>query len=307
MVKNLNGIDVFVAVVEAGSFSETAGRMHLSRSAVAKTIARLEARAGARLFHRSTRRQGLTADGQIYYERCVRALAELEAAEAMLESGRREAVGRLNVSVPIVLGRRCVAPILTRLAARHPKLELHVSLSDRPVDLVEDGVDLAVRNGPVAAADDLIARRVASQRLALCAAPAYLRAHPAPRSLADVETHVAIGYARDGRVTPWRFPTEEGERLLRPKSRLHFDDLEAIADAAVAGSGLAWLPVWLIADRLAEGSLVTLLDDMPGFRLETVALWPRSRPLPFRVRAAIDALVDELPKLEGMSAGGPLG
>ena len=291
----LTGIDIFVTVVEAGSFAAAAERVNLTRSAVAKTIARLEGRLGVRLFHRTTRSQRLTEDGQLYFERCVRALAELAAGEAMLESGKQEVTGRLRVAVPVLFGRRCVAPILSDFAAAHPTLDLHLSFSDRLVDLIEDGFDLAIRNGPVDSAPGLTMRRIATQRMVVCGAPAYLREHGRPASLEDLAGHRAVTYARAGRTPPWRFPLRDGERLVSPPSRLSFDDLEAIADAAAAGHGVTWLPVWLIADRLANGTLVTLLDDLPGLILETYALWPQTRSLPLRVRLAVDRLVAELP------------
>ena len=153
----LAGVDAFVAAVETGSFSAAAERLNLTRSAVAKTVARMETRLGARLFHRTTRSLAVTEDGQAYYERCRRAIEEMRAGEAELDSGRREATGRLRVSAPVLFGRRCVAPILARLAARHSKLELELSFSDRLVDLVEDGFDLAIRNSPLGNGAGLIA------------------------------------------------------------------------------------------------------------------------------------------------------
>ncbi len=141
-------LPVFVAAVEAGGFSAAAARLNLSRSAVGKTIARLEGRLGVRLFHRTTRSLTLTEDGQAFFEHCRRALNEVQAARTMLDSGRREAAGRLRVSVPVLFGRQCVAPVLIRLTEDHPKLELDINFSDRLVDVVEDGFDLAVRNGP---------------------------------------------------------------------------------------------------------------------------------------------------------------
>ena len=139
----------FVAAVETGSFAAAAERLHVTRSAVAKTIARMEARLNVRLLHRTTRSLALTEDGQGYYEHCLRAVEELRAGESALESGRREAAGRLRVSVPMLFGKRCVAPVLARLAAEHPRLELDLSFSDRQVDLIEDGFDLAIRNGEI--------------------------------------------------------------------------------------------------------------------------------------------------------------
>lgn len=292
----LAGIDVFVAAVETGSFSAAAERLALTRSAVAKTVARLEGRLSVRLFHRTTRAQSLTEDGQLYYERCVRALAELRAGRATLESGRREATGRLRVSAPLLFGRRCVAPVLARLAARHPRLELDLALSDRLVDLVEDGFDLAIRNGAPGEGHGLMMRTVTLQRMTVCASPAYLAAHGAPAGLADFARHHAVTYARDGRMKAWEFPRTDGPPLeATPPSRMRFDDLDSIADAAEAGHGLAWLPCWLIRERVVAGTLVPLLADLPRRVFATHAVWPAAPHMPMRLRLALDALAAELP------------
>jgi DNA-binding transcriptional LysR family regulator len=298
MTDRLIGVNVFVEAVEAGGFSTAAARLNLSRSAVGKTIARLERRLGARLFHRTTRSQSLTEDGQIFYERCRRALEELQAGEAMLDSGRREAVGRLRVSMPVLFGRRCVAPILMRLAQRCPRLQLDLNFSDRLVDLIEDGFDLAIRNGTLAESAGLTTRRDAQQRMTVCAAPAYLAAHGAPLAIEDLSDHDAITYTfrQYGRAFTWTFP-REGQRPVEiaAKTRMSFDDLEAIADAAAAGLGLAWLPCWLVRERLRSGALVRVLGDQPGLVIDSHALWPQTPHLPLRVRLAIDALAAELP------------
>jgi len=296
LVGALNGIDVFVTVVETGSFASAADRLHLTRSAVTKTIARMETRLDVRLFHRTTRSQSLTEDGQIYYERCVRALAEIKAAEAALDSGRREASGRLRVSVPTLFGRRCVAPILTQLVAAHPKMELDLSFSHRPVDLVEDGIDLAIRNGRVGEGAGLMTRTISLQRMTVCASPAYLAAHGSPEGLDDLEAHRGIVYGRAGQGRNWQFPISDKQmREVTPPSRLRFDDLEAIADAAEAGHGLAWLPCWLIREPVRAGRLVPLLENVPHLVIRTHALWPETLHLPLRVRLAIDALAAALP------------
>lgn len=293
---SLSGVDVFVAAVENGSFASAAERLHLTRSAVAKAIARIEARLEVRLFHRTTRSQSLTEDGQVYYERCVRALEELRAGEAALESGRREASGRLRVSMPILFGRRCVAPVLARLAVEHPKLELELSFSDRPVDLIEDGFDLAIRNGEAGEGGGLMTRTISLQRMTVCAAPTYLAEHGRPETLDDLASHRAVVYGRAGRIRTWQFPLPDGTiRETTPPSRLRFDDLEAIADAAEAGHGLAWLPCWLIRERVQAGRIVPLLQDAPRLVIRTHALWPETPHLPLRVRLAIDALAAALP------------
>lgn len=296
----LTGIDTFVHAVEAGSFALAAERLGLTRSAVGKTVARLERRLGARLFQRTTRQQSLTEDGQAYYERCLRALAELDAAEAAFDSGRREPVGRLRVSAPLLFGRHCVAPVLAALAEKYQKLQVEMSFSDRVVDLVEEGFDLAVRIGPLRDSATLAARRLGSQAMGICAAPSYLARHGTPQSPADFPAHTAVIYGLNGSSAQWRIRDSDGEwREPLIGSRLRFDDVQAIADAAVAGHGLAWLPCWLMSRYLRSGELALVTSSQNTVASEVHAVWPQSRYLPSKTRTAIDALVEQVPAMLG--------
>jgi DNA-binding transcriptional LysR family regulator len=297
MVGRFDGVEVFVEAVEAGGFAKAAERLSLTRSAVGKVIARLEERLGVRLFQRTTRTQSLTEDGQQFYEKCVRAIEELRSGEALLESGRKEVAGRLRVSLPVLFGRYCVAPILRSYARQHPKLELELSFNDRKVDLIADGFDLAVRNGALGNETSLRARRLVSQRKVLCASPNYVATRGEPRSIAELAEHDLLVYWRNDYGLAWRLPDATGTLVDAPvTSRLRFDDLEAIADAAVDGLGLAWLPHWLIRDRLRAGVMVELWGDRPSATMDCYAVWPVTRHLPFRSRLAIDILAAELPK-----------
>ncbi|WKB53108.1 LysR family transcriptional regulator [Eleftheria terrae] len=303
MNDRLTGIDVFVQAVEAGSFSLAAERLRLTRSAVAKAVARLEQRLGTRLFHRTTRSQSLTEDGQAFFERCVRALAELEAAEAELDSGRREPSGRLRVSAPVVLGRQCVAPLLLPLVTRHPRLDIEMCFSDRVADLVEDGYDLAVRVGPLPDSSSLAARALGMQRMGICAAPSYLARHGRPASFDDLAHHTGILYHRHDGDKPWRLQHDDGQlREVRVQGRVRLDDLQAIADAALAGVGLAWLPCWLTAPHLRSGALELVFSSERVAPVEIQAVWPQSRYLAAKTRVAIDTLVAGLPPLLGMGS-----
>jgi DNA-binding transcriptional LysR family regulator len=300
MTDRLAGIREFVAVVEASGFAAAATRLNLSRSAVGKTIARLEERLGARLCHRTTRTLSLTDDGKAFYEHCVRALAELEAAEASLEFGRTVPAGRVRVAAPVIFGRRCVAPVLYGVARQHPGLILEIAFSDRPVEIIEEGYDLAVRNGNLPEASGLMTRSLARQRMTVCASPAYLEKHGSPATLADLPTHQAIDYANATRTRNWLFPDGKGKTIEVPmKGRIRLDDLEAMMDAAIAGMGLAWLPCWLIRSHVASGDLVPLLRDIPAMEFRSSALWPQSPVVPSRVRVMIDALAAELPAMMG--------
>lgn len=299
-MEQLKGISIFVETVEAGGFSAAADRLHLTRSAVSKTIARLEERLGVRLFNRTTRAQNLTDEGQFFYERCLRAVEEIRIGEAQLELGKREVRGRLRVSMPMLFGRHCAAPILARLLEDHPDLELDLSFSDRVVDLLEDGFDLAVRNGPLKDNPDLMARAIARQPMTVCASPAYLEKYGVPQTLDDIAHHQGIVYRRGDNDKAWTFPAVAGPaREILPKSRLRLDDLASIADAAVAGRGLAWLTCWLVRDRVLSGELVRVLTDRPPSIFDAYAVWPRSPVMLPKVRLAIDMLAADLPRLMG--------
>jgi DNA-binding transcriptional LysR family regulator len=293
----LAGITAFVQAAEAGSFALAAERLRLTRSAVGKSIARLEERLGTRLFLRTTRRQTLTADGEALYAHCVRALAELEAGEATLNAARVAPQGRLHVSAPVLFGRRCVAPVLLELAARYPKLELQVTFTDRVLDLVDESVDLVVRSGALPSAPvDLVARKLGEQAMRLCASPDYLARHGTPETVAQLDGHHCVLYASGRRDAAWPLADETASmRAVTMKSRLRFDDLETIVAAVKAGAGIARLPCWLVADDVREGALVQLLPGTSGPRIDVHLAWRRTRHLPTRVRIAIDMLAARLP------------
>ena len=278
-----DGVELFLQIVERGNLTEAAERLNLTRSAVGKGLARLEARLGTCLLQRSTRRQRLTEDGQAYYEHCLRALAELEAAESVLESGRQQPRGRLRVSVPLAFGHHYAAPALWALMDSYPELEIDLCFSDRMIDLVQEGFDMAVRIGPLPDTDRLSARRLGQQAMGLAASPAYLQRKGAIESIEDLAAHRGIAY---------RSNTAQRSRLASP---LIVDDLQAVADAAIAGVGLAWLPSWLIAHYALRGQLQAVL---PSYREQPApihVIWPTAAHMPAKTRCAIDALVAATP------------
>ncbi|MFK4487155.1 LysR family transcriptional regulator [Bradyrhizobium sp. USDA 336] len=294
----LTSMAVFVRAVDLGSFAAAADALEMSGPMVGKHVRFLEERLGARLLNRTTRRQSLTDAGQAYYERCRAVLSEAEAADSVVADQLSEPRGRLRVTMPALLGRHCIAPLLMKLARKYPHLELDLSFGDPIADIVEAGYDLAIRTGDLDDQSGLIARRIASQRMVVCGARSYLRTSRKPKSLDDLAAHQAIIYRGSGRVRPWLFPQEGGPpREIMPSGRLRLDDLEAIADAAAQGMGLAWLPYWLVRERLDTGALVNLFSNQPQFLYECHALWPRSPRLPPKVRAAVDILATGLPKL----------
>jgi len=295
----LESMEVFIRAVDLGSFAAAAAALDLSGPMVGKHVRFLEERLGMRLINRTTRRQSLTDFGRAYYERCRIVLAEAEAADALAADQLSEPRGKLRVTMPAHFGRHCVTPILLELARRHPTLELDLSLSDRFADLVEDGFDLAIRTGTLDDRAGIIARRVARQRMIVCAAPAYVEKFGMPLRPEDIASHQAILYRRLGQMLqPWLFPRDDGSvSEIAPAGRLRLDDLDAIADAATAGMGLAWLPHWLVRQRIETGALIRLLPDQRDYLYDCHALWLQTPHLPLKVRLTVDALAAGLPKL----------
>lgn len=293
----LESMAVFVRAVDLGSFAAAAEALGLSGPMVGKHVRSLEQRLGVRLLNRTTRRQSLTDFGRAYYDRCRLILAESEAADALAADHLAAPRGKLRVTMPVHFGRRCVLPVLLDLARRHPGLDLELLLGDGLVDLADGGVDLAIRTGRLADQAGIVTRRVARQRMIVCAAPAYVAMHGSPRSIDDIPQHQAIVYGRTARIHPWLFPRPGGTPAeIMPAGRFRLDDLDAIADASAAGMGLTWLPSWLVRDRLAQGSLVRLFPEEGEFPYDCHALWLPAPHMPLKLRVAIDALVAELPK-----------
>ncbi|MFD1802684.1 LysR family transcriptional regulator [Mixta tenebrionis] len=298
MKSEMNSIPVFVTAAESVSFSQAAEKMHVTRSAVAKTISRLEERLGVSLFNRTTRSQSLTDEGSLYYESCRRALNEIKMAEDILEGGKLQASGKLRVTVPVLLGHFCISPLLTTLAKEHPRLELEISFSDRQVDLLEEGFDLAVRIGVLADSSSLIARKLASHTMVFCASPDYIRQAGEPASPDELKQHAAVAYIHSGRILKWRVKNQRDETVeITPPARIMMDDMQAVKDVAVTGGGIAWLPYWLVREQLVSGSLTEILKEQSSGSWPVYAVWPRTPHLSLKVRLAVDKLVNELPTM----------
>jgi DNA-binding transcriptional LysR family regulator len=292
MTRHLRGIDVFVQVADAGSFTLAGERLGISKSGIAKSVARLEDHLGVRLFNRTTRSLSLTNEGHTFYQGCVRALTELEGAQSAVSARRQMPTGCLKVNLPVVFGKRWVLPVLLDIAARYPALELEVSLTDQRVDMVEEGIDLVIRIGPLEDSASLVARHLGAQNAVVCASPAYLAVHGRPSKLEELASHACITFERGIKARPWLFVAEDGRTLSHAvRGRLGFNHSEAILDATVAGNGLALLSNWLVADHLKSGRLEAVLPRFKSQGFPIHALWPQTRHLPSRVRVVVDELV----------------
>jgi DNA-binding transcriptional LysR family regulator len=290
---SLQGILPFVHAVEAGSFTLAAQRLRVTTSAIGKSIAQMEQRLGVRLLNRTTRSLSLTNDGEVYYKACITALSEIDAAQALLASRRQVPSGKLRVDLPLTFGRRCVAPILFDIIKNFPDLALEISFNDRRVDLVEEGIDLAIRMGELDDSAGLIARRLYTQRSAVCAASSYLERYGTPEKIDDLAGHTLIAYGRDGFVTPWTLMDTNGQpRKFTPRGRIILGHGEPVLDAALAGCGLAYLPTWLTSEHLKRGELRIVLSGSLVESASMHALWPVTRNLAPKVRVVVDALVE---------------
>lgn len=290
-------LDVFIACAEEDSFAAAASRLHRSRSGVGKAIARLEQRLGALLFHRSTRRCALTDLGSLYLEHALRVRGEMEAAGAALDQALHEPRGRIRVTMPVVFGRRLVAPLLFELGRVHRHLEFELAFTDRVVDLVHEGFDIGIRAGAIADSAEIVARSSGTHGLCVVGSPDYLLRRGKPGRVAELSGHDAITYGSRGSFQPWPLLDADGRvraATLHPRWRM--DDLEAMQDSARRGDGLAFLPSWLVADDLAAGRLAFLFEGAPpGMAIHVVR--PAARVVALKTRVVVDALVEGMPAL----------
>jgi DNA-binding transcriptional LysR family regulator len=288
----------FVKAVNLGSFSAAAEVTGLSATMVGKHVQYLEARLGVRLINRTTRRQSPTEFGRAYYERCRAILEEVDAAEALASDHLNMPNGLLRVTMPGLLGRICVAPLLLDLALKHPTLRLEMSMDDKVFDITTAGYDLAVRTGSGGDQPGLRRKLLGSHRMTVCAAPEYLASKGAPKMLEDLQQGAAVTYVRTGWDPAWLFRGEDGEVIsVTPRSLVSMNDLAAVTEAAVAGVGLAWIPSWLARPHLLSGALVEVLKEESSFTFDNYAVWPEVRHLPLRLQLALDVLADGLPSM----------
>lgn len=281
---------VFSRVVASGSLSAAARELGLSPALVSRRLAGLEARLGVRLINRTTRSLHLTDEGAQYYEACSRILGEIAEADAGVSAGRVEPQGVLRVASPSAFGHLQVAPLIPRFAARYPKVQLALSLSDRSISLIEEGFDVAIR---IAELEDssLTARKLAPNRRVVCASPAYLRRHGTPRTPADLAQHNCL--PTDFTMS-WEYKDPEGRTgTVNVTGRYACDNWEVLREWALAGLGVALKSTWDVRRELEEGSLVALL---PGYTFDgdvaIYAVYPHRRYLPAKTRVFIEFLAE---------------
>lgn len=283
------GVNEFVAVAETESFTRAAKRLDVSTAHVSRQISALEDRLSTRLFYRTTRRVSTTEAGQIYYQHCRQILDALEQAERSMTNMQLVPQGRLRLTAPVTYGEKSIAPLVNDFVLRYPELDVEMKLTNQQLDLVAEGYDLAVRLGKL---DDssLMARRLASRTLYVCASPAYLAVHGTPHSLSELEHHNCL----QGNLGYWRFQDAGHPRNVRIRGNVRCDSGRALLDAALKGVGIVQLPDYYVGPALDEGTLIPLLTHYQEDDDGIWAVYPHNRHLLPKVRMLLDYFVDSL-------------
>jgi DNA-binding transcriptional LysR family regulator len=287
----LASMTAFTKVVESGGFSAASRRLNMSVTMVSNHIQALEEHLAVRLLNRTTRKVSLTEAGRAYYERCIQILAEVAEAEETvgeLQSTPR-GVLRLNIAQAVV---SVIGQVIAAYVGRYPSVSVDMTMTDRMVDMVEEGYDLAVRVTPVPDSN-LIVRRLASFRHVLCASPAYLARHDEPKSPQDIAAHNCLSYQYYPYGQDWHFVSGSTELSVRASGNFRCNSAVALVQAAVSGLGLFLGPSFMVAAEIKAGRLVPLLGDYLPVEFEVCALYPHRRHLSAKVRAFIDLLAEQ--------------
>jgi DNA-binding transcriptional LysR family regulator len=289
-MSKLQEMSSFVAVVEAGSFVGAADATGMSKAAVSRHVGELEQRLGARLLQRTTRRLSLTDEGRTFFAR-AKDLSALDEAESELTSRSGEPSGLIRVNAPLTFGVLHLAPLWGPFTAANPKVALDITLSDRVVDLVDEGYDLAIRITTMPSSM-LVSRKLASTRMVLCASPRYLKRHGKPKHPHELAAHSVISYSYWSTGDEWRFTGSKGPVSVRTKSRIHTNNGDTCRKAALAHQGVILQPDFLIGDDLRRGDLVELMPAYRSIELDIHTVWPSRKHLPLKTRRLIDFLAE---------------
>lgn len=285
----------FAAVVDSGSFVQAADALNISKPAVSRHVSELEHRLGVRLLQRTTRKLSLTEEGRTFYARCKSLLAEVEVAETEISSKAVAVKGLIKVNVPVSFGLLELAKVWPGFMSRYPDVELDITLSDRFVDLVEEGYDLAVRIARMPNSS-LISRKLASSRMILCASPAYLRKHGKPKKPSDLAAHAALSYSLLATGDEWEFDGPEGKTFVTVKPVMRTNSGDSCLAAARQHKGIILQPSFIVAGDLQSGALVELLPGYRSLEFGIYAVYPSRQFVSPKVRAMIDFLSQSFEK-----------
>ena len=283
-------MQTFAAVVDAGSFVRASDALGMSKAAVSRQVGELETRLGVRLLHRTTRKLSLTEEGEVFHARCRELLGALAEAEAELTARSGQAVGLLKVSAPVSFGLLHLAQLWAGFLAAHPNVSLEVALSDRMVDLVEEGFDVAIRIARLPSSS-LVSRKLSTTRMVLCASPRYLQEHGTPEHPSDLAAHQVLAYTLLTTGDAWEFEGPEGPVTVKVTPRMHTNSGDTCRAAALGHQGIILQPTFLIGEDLRSGALVEILPQYRSLELGIYALYPTRKHVLPKVRLLIDHLV----------------
>jgi DNA-binding transcriptional LysR family regulator len=291
---DLNDIVVFTKVVETKSFTGAADALGLPKSTVSRKLAQLEERLGVRLVQRTTRKLALTEIGEAYYERCSRIVADIASAEQLVTDMQSTPRGRLRITTTVDFATRYLGDMVAEFLAQHPEINIELEATDRIIDLIEDGFDLAVRFGPMPEST-LIARRLCGVHLILCASPAYLNRRGNPKSIEELDEHDHVLFTPASRNQTWTFvgPNDQTYEFGRP-ARLASNNYGAIVDATRAGSGIASVSDFMVTEEIKSGSLVRVLPEWQTRPTDVHAVYPARQNVPPRLTLFLEHLAKSL-------------
>ena len=283
------GVTEFVSVAETESFTLAAKRLGISTAQVSRQVSALETRLAIKLFHRTTRKVSVTEAGQTYFQHCRQVLESLDEAERTITNLHSAPRGKLRITAPVIYGEMTIAPLINDFVLRYPELEVELNLTNRTLDLVAEGYDLAVRMGNLESSS-LMARRLASRTLYVCASPLYLASRASPHSLSELENHNCL----QGNQEHWRFQEDAKTRNIRIKGNINCGSGWALLDAALKGVGIVQLPDYYVQPHLDSGKLIALLAQYQQPEEGIWAVYPHNRHLSPKVRFLLDHLTQGL-------------
>ncbi|MGR5236326.1 LysR family transcriptional regulator [Vibrio alfacsensis] len=286
---NWEGVSEFVAVAETNSFTGAAKKLSTSVAQISRRVSALEERLAVKLLHRTTRKVSLSEAGQLYYQQCKHLVEGLELAELAVTQMQAEPKGLLKVTAPVTYGEMNLSPLLHQFLEKYPQVNLELNLTNQKLDLIEQGVDVAIRLGRLQDSS-LVAKRLSSRQLYVCASPAYLDRSGEPHTLSELSHHQCLV----GTAEYWHFKEKKREKSLRVSGRIKCNSGFALVDAAKRGLGLVQLPDYYVQEALDNGELVEVLTDYRDDREGIWALYPQNRNLSPKVRLLIDFLAEKL-------------
>lgn len=288
----LTSLGVFVAAVEDGSFAAAARRFGLSAAMAGKHVSALETELNARLFHRTTRRLSLTDTGQTYYERCKHILESFDEANREASDSQVAARGVLRVAAPVTFGAMHLGAVVGRYLDDHPEVNVEIQLEDRYIDLINAGVDVAIRIGRLRD-EGLVVRRLAPCKMVVCASPAYLKRHGTPRTPDDLRRAQRLAFSQAVSTGDWTlFDAKKRAHLIDGPCRMAANNTQMLLATAVAGTGIAYGPTFVFGEHIRRGELVALLPKYHAAELAIQAVYPSVRRIPEKVRRFVDYLAE---------------